>query len=85
MGKKRTVPVFPKRGEKMKELKFKVEGMVCGGCEQRVRNALNTIDGVKNVIADHTSGLVEVTAEDNVKEEDLKEKIEDIGFEVIEE
>lgn len=69
----------------MKKLKFIVEGMICGGCEQRVRNALNTIDGVKNVIADHTSGLVEVTADDNIKKVDLKEKIEDIGFEVIEE
>lgn len=69
----------------MKELKFIVEGMICGGCEQRVRNVLNTIDGVKNVIADHTSGLVEVTADDNIKKVDLKEKIEDIGFEVIEE
>ena len=66
----------------MKEITIKVEGMVCNGCENRVQNALKNIDGVKEVIANHTNGTVIVTACNEVKENILKEKIEDIGFKV---
>lgn len=66
----------------MKETIIKVEGMVCGGCENRVQNALKTIEGVENVVANHTNGTVKVTSKDEVEVETMKEKIEDIGFEV---
>lgn len=66
----------------MKETIIKVEGMVCGGCENRVQNALKTIEGVENVVANHTNGTVKITSKDEVEVETLKEKIEDIGFEV---
>ncbi len=66
----------------MKELIIKVEGMVCSGCENRVQNALKTIKGVEKVIADHTNGTVTVTSNNEVEEDALKEKIEDIGFKV---
>ena len=35
----------------MKETIIKVKGMVCNGCENRVQNALKTIDGIEEVIA----------------------------------
>ena len=66
----------------MKETIIKVEGMVCNGCENRVQNALKNIDGVENVVADHTTGTVTVTSKSEVAENVIKEKIEDIGFEV---
>lgn len=66
----------------MKETIIKVEGMVCGGCENRVQNALKTIEGVEEVVANHETGIVTVTAKDEVDEKVMKEKIEDIGFEV---
>lgn len=66
----------------MKETIIKVEGMVCGGCENRVQNALKTIEGVEEVDANHETGIVKVTAKDEVDEKVMKEKIEDIGFEV---
>ena len=31
----------------MKELIINVEGMVCGGCENRVNNVLSQIEGVE--------------------------------------
>ena len=67
---------------KMKEIIIKVDGMVCNGCENRVQNALKNIDGIENVIADHTTGTVTVTSKNEVEESVIKEKIEDIGFEV---
>ena len=66
----------------MKELKFKVEGMMCGGCENRVQNALKTIDGVENVKADHVTGNVTVTLNKEIDSSIIKAKIEDIGYEV---
>lgn len=66
----------------MKETTIKVEGMVCGGCENRVQNALKTIEGVENVVANHMTGTVTVTSKSEVKESVIKEKIEDIGFKV---
>ena len=41
----------------MKELKLKVEGMVCEGCENRVKSAISLMDGVENVDANQIQGL----------------------------
>lgn len=67
----------------MKDITLKVEGMVCGGCENRIQNTLSMIDGIKDVKADHVSGEVKIKAEDNVNEEELKQKIEDLDYKVL--
>lgn len=69
----------------MKETIINVKGMVCNGCENRVKNAIKNINGVENVVADHNTGKVTVTSNDDVLESVIKEKIEDIGFEVVKE
>lgn len=66
----------------MKEIKLNVDGMVCGGCEKRVINALNTIQGVLEVIANHENGTVTIKMNEEVTENIIKEKIEDLGFDV---
>lgn len=66
----------------MEKITIKVEGMVCEGCENRVKNALKLVEGVKEVEANHVEGIVKVSAAEEVKEKELKEKIEDLGFEV---
>ena len=69
----------------MKEIILIVNGMVCNGCENRVKNAIKSINGVENVVADHNTGKVTVTSNDEVLESVIKKKIEDIGFEVVKE
>ena len=69
----------------MKETKIKVNGMVCGGCENRVQNALKTIDGIEEVTANHETGVVVITSKEEVTRNEMEEKIEDIGFEVVKE
>ena len=69
----------------MKETKIKVNGMMCQGCENRVKNSLMTMEGIEKVEADHTTGMVLVTSNDNVDIKMMEEKIYDIGFEVIKE
>lgn len=66
----------------MKEIKINVEGMVCGGCESRVVNSVSTLEGVEEVIANHNDGTVLVKANETVNIDEIKERIEDLGFEV---
>lgn len=66
----------------MKEIKIKVEGMVCSGCENRVKNVLSALPDVKEVMADHTTGIVKVILSGDVSKDTIKNKIEEIGFEI---
>lgn len=69
----------------MKETNLIVNGMMCGGCENRVKNAIKNIEGVENVTADHNTGKVIVISDNEVSEEIIKEALEDIGYEVVRE
>ena len=69
----------------MKETNLIVNGMMCGGCENRVKNAIKNIEGVENVTADHNTGKVIVISDNEVSEEIIKEALEDIGYEVVKE
>ena len=73
--------VEPINKENMKK-NFKVEGMMCTGCENRIQNAVKNMNGIKSVKADHTTGTVKIEAEDGIEESKIKEKIENIGFDV---
>ena len=67
----------------MKEVIIKVNGMMCTGCENRVKNALNDLDNIDSVEANHTEGIVKVILNKEISIDIIKEKIEDLGFEVI--
>ncbi len=67
----------------MKEIIIKIKGMMCGGCENRVKNSIKDIEGVEKVTADHTTGEVVVTVKDNVSQNIIEGVIEDIGYEVV--
>ena len=67
----------------MEEINLKVEGMECAGCEKRIQNAVSNIKGVKEVKANHENGVVVITAKDGVNVEEIKNKINELGFEVI--
>ena len=69
----------------MKEIILIVNGMMCGGCENRVKNAIKNIEGVENVTADHNTGKVIIISNNEVSEEIIKETLEDIGYEVVKE
>ena len=67
----------------MKEIILKVEGMMCGGCENRVQNAIGEIEGVVEVKASHTEKTVKITANEQVSENLIKETIDDLGYTII--
>ena len=43
------------------KIKYKVLNMKCSGCENRIKNSLKMLKGVKDVSADHETGEVIVT------------------------
>ncbi len=67
----------------MKEVTLKVEGMVCNGCENRVVNALKTLEGVSEAEASFQTGVV--TVKGNIEIKKIEDKIEDLGFKVVKE
>jgi copper chaperone CopZ len=64
------------------EHRFEVEGMRCGGCEGSVRRALEALEGVTEVSADHRRGEVKVVARAGVSPSALRGAIEGAGFSV---
>ena len=67
----------------IKNYKLKVKGMMCMGCENRVKNALENIDGISNVKANHKDGTVEFDTQDDTLINVIKETINDLGFKVL--
>jgi copper chaperone len=56
-----------------------VKGMTCGGCENALKRALATVDGVESVEADHTTGRVVVHGE-GLELDGLRGAIENAGY-----
>ena len=69
----------------MRETIINVKGMVCGRCENRIKNALEEIKGVEKVEADYKTGIVKILANENIERKAMEDTIEDIGFEVVKE
>lgn len=66
----------------MNEITLNVQGMHCEGCERRINNVLSEIDGVNEVIADHNKETVTIKTNSKVDIDEIKEKIDDLGYEV---
>jgi len=67
----------------MKHIELNVEGMMCENCENRIKNSVSMLDGVKNVKVSRIDKKVIVDAEDNVDENEIINRIEDLDYEVI--
>ena len=61
-----------------------IEGMACGHCTARVQKALEAIDGVNAVIMSLEAKSAEVTMEQEIADEVLKDVVTEAGYEVVE-
>lgn len=61
-----------------------IEGMMCGHCENRVKKALENIDGVSNAAASFMQKRAVVTLEKPVSDDVLKQAVEAEDYQVIE-
>ncbi len=62
---------------------LKVEGMMCGHCEARVKKALEAVEGVKEATADAAAKTAVVTLEKEVPYEVLKAAVEAQDYQVV--
>lgn len=56
-----------------------VEGMTCNHCKANVERAINSVEGVKETVADPATGLVIVKAE-SLDLDKVKSAVEKIGY-----
>ncbi|MBP5669810.1 MAG: heavy-metal-associated domain-containing protein, partial [Lachnospiraceae bacterium] len=59
------------------------EGMMCEHCEATVKKALEAIDGIEAVTADHNKGIAVITASKEIPEEAIRDAIVSKDFEYL--
>ncbi|MDO4187532.1 MAG: heavy metal translocating P-type ATPase [Lachnospiraceae bacterium] len=64
-----------------KEMKIKVNGMMCGHCEAHVKKALEAIDGIETAVASHEENVVTLTTAGEIDETTIKAAVEEAGYE----
>jgi Cu2+-exporting ATPase len=69
--------------EKKMEKVLKIEGMMCGHCEARVKKVLEAIDGVEEAIVSHEKGEAIVKLSAEVDDAVLKKAVEDQDYKVV--
>ena len=79
--KKIKAPKHQKEEKKM-EKTMKIEGMMCGHCEARVKKTLEKIEGVAEAKVSHTAGTAIVTLSAPVADDVLKKAVEDQDYKV---
>ena len=62
---------------------MKIEGMMCGHCEARVKKVLEALDGVEQAEVSHETGTAVVEMTEEVADEVLKKAVEDQDYKVL--
>ena len=65
------------------EKTMKIEGMMCGHCEARVKKCLEALPGVEKAEVSYVSGTAVLTLSAPVDDALLKKTVEDQGYQVI--
>lgn len=61
---------------------MKIEGMMCGHCEARVKKALEALAGVESAEVSHEKGTAVVSMSADVADDTLKEAVEAQDYKV---
>ena len=75
---------YQKQEETTMKKTMKVEGMMCGHCEARVKKCLEALEGVSLAEVSHEAGTAVVTLDKDVADEVLKKAVEDQDYKVLE-
>lgn len=70
--------------EKTMKKTMKIEGMMCGHCEARVKKVLEALEQVEATEVSHEAGTAVVTLKTSISDEDLKKVVEDQDYKVLE-
>ncbi len=72
-----------KEGEENMTKTMKIEGMMCGHCEARVKKCLEALEQVTEAAVSHEAGTAVLTLSGEVSDEVLKKTVEDQDYKVI--
>ena len=81
-GRDKKVRVKHKEEAKTMEKTMKIEGMMCGHCEARVKKALEALPEVAAAVVSHESGTAVVTLSGELSDEEIKKAVEDQDYQV---
>ena len=70
--------------QKAMEKTMKIEGMMCGHCEARVKKVLEALDAVEVAVVSHEAGTAVVTLKAEISNEELTKVVEDQDYKVLE-
>ena len=62
---------------------MKIEGMMCGHCEARVKKCLEALAEVSEAVVSHESGTAVVTCSGEVSDEVLTKAVEEQDYKVL--
>ena len=62
---------------------MKIEGMMCGHCEARVKKVLEALPEVEEAVVSHEAGTAEVTLSTELSNDVLTKTIEEQDYKVI--
>nr|WP_297764256.1 heavy metal translocating P-type ATPase [uncultured Butyrivibrio sp.] len=72
-----------KTEEKQMTKTMRIEGMMCGHCEARVKKALETIEGITLAEVNHENGTAVITLTSDVSDDKLRQAVEDQDYKVL--
>ena len=81
--KKKSTSPTPGKERNTMEKTLKIEGMMCGHCEARVKKALEALPEVQQAVASHEAGTAVVTLTADVADAKLKETVEAQDYQVL--
>ncbi len=82
-GHKNELTITMEKENETMEKTMKIEGMMCGHCEARVKKALEAVPGVAGAEVSHEKGTAVVTLSGDVADGTLKKAVEDQDYQVV--
>ena len=74
---------FHKKEEKKMEKTMKIEGMMCGHCEARVKKCLEALEGVSEAKVSHEEGTAVVGMAEEISDDILTKAVEEQDYKVL--
>ena len=72
-----------REGEKTMTKTMKIEGMICGHCEARVKKCLEALEQVSEAVVSHEAGTAVLTLSAEVSDEELRKTVEAQDYKVL--
>ena len=68
----------------MKQIEFKIEGMMCSHCQNQVTKIFKEIEGVNDVVVDLESSIAQISFNENVTNEVvLNNALKDTNYTIV--